>query len=74
MVPVGYVNPDDTTFEYIKGRPYAPKDEDWDNAVETWRSFASDDGCEYDDVVLIDASDVPNRYLGDKSWSGNWSG
>ena len=56
---VGYVNPDGTTFEYIKGRPYAPKDEDWDNAVETWRSFASDDGCEYDDVVLIDASDIP---------------
>jgi 3-isopropylmalate/(R)-2-methylmalate dehydratase large subunit len=56
---VGYVNPDGTTFEYIKGRPYAPKDEDWDNAVETWRSFGSDDGCEYDDVVLIDASDIP---------------
>ena len=56
---VGYVNPDDTTFEYIKGRPYAPKDEDWDNAVETWRSFASDDGCEYDDVVRIDAANIP---------------
>ena len=56
---VGYVNPDDTTFEYIKGRPYAPKDEDWNNAVETWRSFASDDGCEYDDVVRIDAADIP---------------
>jgi 3-isopropylmalate/(R)-2-methylmalate dehydratase large subunit len=56
---VGYVNPDDTTFEYIKGRPYAPKDEDWNNSVETWRSFASDDGCEYDDVVSIDAADIP---------------
>ena len=56
---VGYVNPDDTTFEYIKGRPYAPKDEDWNNSVETWRSFASDDGCEYDDVVRIDAADIP---------------
>ena len=55
---VGYVNPDDTTFEYIKGRPYAPKDQDWDNAVEIWRSFASDDGCEYDDVVRIDAADI----------------
>ena len=56
---VGYVNPDDTTFEYIKGRPYAPKDQDWDNAVKTWRSFASDDGCDYDDVVRINASDIP---------------
>jgi 3-isopropylmalate/(R)-2-methylmalate dehydratase large subunit len=56
---VGYVNPDDTTFEYIKGRPYAPKDQDWDNAVKTWRSFASDDGCDYDDVVVINASDIP---------------
>lgn len=56
---VGYVNPDDTTFEYIKGRPYAPKDQDWDNAVKTWRSFASDDGCDYDDLVVINASDIP---------------
>ena len=56
---VGYVNPDDTTFEYIKGRPYAPKDQDWDNAVKTWRSFASDDGCVYDDLVVINASDIP---------------
>ena len=56
---VGYVNPDDTTFEYIKGRPYAPKDQDWDNALKTWRSFASDDGCDYDDVVVINASDIP---------------
>jgi len=55
----GYVNPDDTTFEYIKGRPYAPKNEDWDKAVETWRSFASDEGCGYDDVVLINATDIP---------------
>ena len=50
---VGYVNPDDTTFEYIKGRSYAPKAKIGPNAVETWRSFASDDGCEYDDVVRI---------------------
>ena len=56
---VGYVNPDDTTFEYIKGRPYSPKDQDWDNAVKTWRSFASDDGCDYDDLVVINASDIP---------------
>ena len=56
---VGYVNPDQTTFEYIKGRPYAPKDEDWNDAVETWRSFSSDEGCNYDDVIVIDAADIP---------------
>ena len=56
---VGYVNPDDKTFEYIKGRPYAPTNENWESAVETWRSFASDDGCDYEDSVSIDAADIP---------------
>ena len=56
---VGYVNPDETTFRYIKGRPYAPKYEEWSKAVEIWKSFASDEGCDYDDVVVIDAADIP---------------
>lgn len=56
---VGYVNPDETTFEYLKGRAYSPKGADWDAAVERWKSFASDEGCSYDDVVTIDAADVP---------------
>lgn len=55
---VGYVNPDDTTFEYLKGRPYSPKGADWDAAVERWRSFASDPDAEYDDVVVYDAADI----------------
>ncbi len=55
---VGYVNPDETTFEYLKGRPYAPKGADWDAAVERWKSFASDPDCEYDDVVNIRAGDI----------------
>jgi len=54
----GYVNPDETTFEYLQGRPYAPKGADWDAAVERWRSYASDPGCHYDDVVIIDAADI----------------
>ena len=37
---VGYVNPDETTFEYLKGRPYSPKGTAWDAAVEQWKSFA----------------------------------
>lgn len=54
----GYVNPDETTFEYLQGRPYAPAADEWDEAVERWRSFASDPGCHYDDVVVIDAADI----------------
>lgn len=54
----GYVNPDETTFAYLRGRPYAPKGDDWDAAVERWRAVASDPGCQYDDVVEFDAADI----------------
>ena len=54
----GYVNPDEKTFEYLKDRPYSPKGEDWDKAVERWKSYASDPDCDYDDVVTIDASQI----------------
>ncbi|MFT4900965.1 MAG: 3-isopropylmalate/(R)-2-methylmalate dehydratase large subunit [Lentimonas sp.] len=55
----GYVNPDATTFEYLKGRPYSPQGAEWDAAVERWKSFASDAGCHYDDVVDINAAEIP---------------
>ncbi|WP_437279055.1 3-isopropylmalate dehydratase large subunit [Sorangium sp. So ce375] len=55
---VGYVNPDQATFEYMKGRPYAPKGEAWEKALEYWRSIASDEDARYDDVVRIDASEI----------------
>jgi 3-isopropylmalate/(R)-2-methylmalate dehydratase large subunit len=55
----GYVNPDEKTFEYLKGRPYSPKGSEWDAAVERWRSFASDPDCDYDDVVSIRAEGIP---------------
>jgi 3-isopropylmalate/(R)-2-methylmalate dehydratase large subunit len=55
---VGYVNPDDTTFAYLKGRPYSPQGAAWEAAVARWRAFASDAGCPYDDVVRIDAADI----------------
>lgn len=55
---VGYVNPDQTTFDYLKGRPYAPKAADWDAAVERWKSFASDPDAKYDDVVTYSAEDI----------------
>jgi 3-isopropylmalate/(R)-2-methylmalate dehydratase large subunit len=55
---VGYVNPDTTTFEYLKGRPYSPQGAAWDQAVTEWTAFASDADCSYDDVVNIDASEI----------------
>lgn len=55
---VGYVNPDNTTFEYLKGRPYSPHGAEWDQAIAQWQSYASDPGCAYDDVVEIDAASI----------------
>jgi 3-isopropylmalate/(R)-2-methylmalate dehydratase large subunit len=55
----GYVNPDEKTFEYLKGRPYSPKGSEWDKAVAAWRAVASDKDAVYDDVVNIKAEDVP---------------
>jgi len=55
---VGYINPDEKTFEYLKGRPYSPKGADWDKAVERWRSFRSDPDAKYDDVKEFNAADI----------------
>jgi 3-isopropylmalate/(R)-2-methylmalate dehydratase large subunit len=50
------VAPDETTFAYIKGRRYAPQDEQWKKAVAYWRTLASDPGATYDKVVRVDAN------------------
>jgi 3-isopropylmalate/(R)-2-methylmalate dehydratase large subunit len=55
---VGYVNPDQTTFDYLRGRPYAPSQADYDDAVTRWKSFASDPDAKYDDIVKYDAADI----------------
>jgi len=55
---VGYVNPDETTFAYLKGRELAPKDATWERALAYWRSIASDADATYDDVVRFDAQDI----------------
>jgi 3-isopropylmalate/(R)-2-methylmalate dehydratase large subunit len=55
----GYVNPDEKTFEYLKGRNYSPKGDAWDTTVTQWRSVASDSDAVYDDIVNIKAEDVP---------------
>ncbi len=55
---VGYINPDEVTFEYLKGRPYAPKGEEFEKRKEYWKSIASDPDAEYDDVVVFEASEI----------------
>ena len=52
----GLVAPDEVTFAYLKGRPYAPKGELWDKAVAFWRGLATDPGAPYDRTVTLDAS------------------
>ena len=54
----GLIAPDDKTFEYIKGRPYAPKGENWDKAINFWRSLPSDKAAEYDKMININASNI----------------
>ena len=55
----GYVNPDRVTYEYLKGKDFAPKEQDWDRAVTWWESIRSDADAKYDDVVVFDAADIP---------------
>ena len=55
---VGYVNPDETTFAFIKGRRFVPSGAAFDRAVAWWRAVASDPDARYDDRVVIDASSV----------------
>ena len=54
----GLIAPDETTFEYVKGRPMAPKGGQWEQGVAYWQSLPSDDGATYDKEVTINASDI----------------
>jgi len=55
---IGYVNPDETTFAYLRGRPFAPAGGDFDRAVAWWRTLASDADAAYDDRVSLDAASI----------------
>jgi 3-isopropylmalate/(R)-2-methylmalate dehydratase large subunit len=55
---VGYVNPDDTTFDYLRGRRFAPQGEAFERAVGWWRSMASDSDARFDDEVELAASEI----------------
>ena len=63
----GLVAPDETTFAYVKGRPYAPKGADFDRAVEYWKTLPSDEGAHYDKVVVLNAAEI----IPQVSWGTN---
>ena len=54
----GMIAPDDTTFDYVRGRPYAPGGEAFDHAVSYWRTLSSDENAIYDKTVEMDAADI----------------
>lgn len=54
----GLVAPDQTTFDYIKGRPMAPQGAEFDKAVEYWKTLSSDDGATYDKEIVLQAEDI----------------
>jgi len=54
----GLIAPDETTFEYVKGRPHAPEGADWDAAVEYWSSLVTDDDAEFDTEINLDAAEL----------------
>jgi 3-isopropylmalate/(R)-2-methylmalate dehydratase large subunit len=54
----GMIAPDDVTFGYVRGRPYAPAGAAFDQAVAYWRTLASDEGASYDKIVVMDAAEI----------------
>ena len=54
----GLVAPDDTTFQYVAGRPHAPSGADWDAAVDGWRRLTTDDGADFDRSIAFDAGEL----------------
>ncbi len=54
----GFVAVDEKTIEYVKGRPYAPKEDQWEQAVANWQTLHSDEGAEFDRVVTLDGSTI----------------
>jgi 3-isopropylmalate/(R)-2-methylmalate dehydratase large subunit len=55
---LGMVAPDEVTFAYLKGRPYAPKGDDWEAALADWANLRSDDGAEFDREVTLHGDDI----------------
>lgn len=55
---VGYVNPDEKTFAYLKGRPFAPKEDQWEEAIRFWKGIRSDPDASYDDIRRFSAEEI----------------
>jgi len=54
----GLIAPDETTFEYVKGRPHAPKGAEWDMALTWWKTLFTDEGAEFDKVLVLKGEDI----------------
>tara|TARA_Y100001968_G_scaffold136503_1_gene124574 strand:- start:24288 stop:25691 length:1404 start_codon:yes stop_codon:yes gene_type:complete len=54
----GYINPDETTFNYLKGRKFTPKGHSWEKAIEWWKSLVSDEKAVFDDEITFDAKEI----------------
>jgi 3-isopropylmalate/(R)-2-methylmalate dehydratase large subunit len=54
----GMIAPDETTFEYLKGREFAPKGEEWDKAVAYWKTLPTDEGATYDKTITLNAAEL----------------
>ena len=54
----GLIAPDQKTFDYIKGRPHAPKGSNWEMAINSWKQLYSDDGSRFDKIVVIDGNNI----------------
>ena len=63
----GMIAPDETTFEYLKGRPNAPQGAEWDAAVEDWKTLFTDDDATFDEEVVLDAATIEPHV----SWGTN---
>jgi len=63
----GLIAPDETTFEYLEGRPHAPQGADWDAAVADWKTLVTDDDATFDKEVVIDAAEITPHV----SWGTN---
>ncbi len=55
---VGYINPDKTTYDFLKGKAYAPKGDQWEKALVYWESMKSDADAHFDDQILFNAADI----------------
>ena len=54
----GLIAPDQTTYDYVKGRPHAPKGAEWDMALEWWKTLSTDEGADFDQVLVLKGEDI----------------